>query len=93
MSEPTPADSAHPAPGPGERTARVVDALGKACPLPVIWLAKAVGEVQTGEEVVVLADDPGAKVDIPVWCRMRQQEYRGAEEHDGGWSFTVRKIK
>ena len=71
---------------------RLVDALGKACPLPVIWLAKAVAEISVGEDVVVLADDPGAKVDIPVWCRMRRQEYRGALERDQGWEFTVRKV-
>ena len=93
MSAPPPARSTD-AEGAGPREpARVVDALGRACPLPVIWLAKAVEEVDVGQDVVVLADDAGAKVDIPVWCRMRQQQLVGTEAHDGGWRFTVRRLK
>ncbi|HEY8339739.1 MAG TPA: sulfurtransferase TusA family protein [Egibacteraceae bacterium] len=69
----------------------VVDALGRACPLPVIDLAQAVEQAAVGDEIVVLADDPGAKVDIPVWCRMRRQEFLGMSEAERGWSFRVRK--
>ncbi|CAN5900699.1 MAG: sulfurtransferase TusA family protein [Euzebyales bacterium] len=69
----------------------VVDALGKACPVPVIDLAKAISGVAVGGCVVVLADDPGAKVDIPVWCRMKHHELV-AVDHDGErFSFRVRR--
>ncbi len=75
---------------------RLVDALGKACPVPVIDLAKAVADVEVGAEVLVLSDDPGAKVDIPVWCRMKRQELVRVDEHafdDGtaAWRFLVRR--
>jgi TusA-related sulfurtransferase len=70
---------------------RVVDALGKACPVPVIDLAKAIEEVPVGARVVVLADDPGAKVDIPVWCRMKRHELVAVEQAEQGWRFTVRR--
>jgi TusA-related sulfurtransferase len=71
----------------------VVDALGLACPVPVINLAKAITEVEVGTEVVVIADDPGAKVDIPVWCRMKRQELVAAhEEEPGRFRFRVRRI-
>lgn len=69
----------------------VVDSLGKACPIPVIDLAKAITDVEVGEDVVVLADDPGAKVDIPVWCRMKRHELVMVEEFDAGWRFRVRR--
>jgi TusA-related sulfurtransferase len=75
----------------GKAEAVVIDALGQACPLPVIRLARAVGDVAVGEEVLVLADDPGAKVDIPVWCRMKQQTLAGVEQRDAGWAFRVRR--
>ncbi|WP_030257288.1 cysteine desulfurase/sulfurtransferase TusA family protein [Streptomyces novaecaesareae] len=55
----------------------VIDALGKRCPLPVIELAKRIGEVPPGGTVVVLADDEAARLDIPAWCGMRGQEYVG----------------
>ncbi|MFE7633474.1 cysteine desulfurase/sulfurtransferase TusA family protein [Kitasatospora sp. NPDC057518] len=64
----------------------VIDALGKRCPLPVIELAKRIGEVPPGGTVVVLADDEAARLDIPAWCGMRGQEYAGeapAAEYGG----------
>lgn len=55
----------------------VLDALGKRCPLPVIELARRIGEVPVGGVVAVLADDPAARVDVPAWCRLRGQESLG----------------
>jgi TusA-related sulfurtransferase len=66
-----------------------VDALGKRCPVPVIELAKRIGEVEVGGIVAVLADDPAARVDIPVWCRMQGQEYAGTEDQ----AYYVRRVK
>jgi len=66
----------------------VIDALGKRCPLPVIELAKRIGEVPVGGTVAVLADDEAARLDIPAWCEMRGQEYLGAE----GDRYLVRRL-
>jgi TusA-related sulfurtransferase len=75
-------------------TVAVVDCLGLACPIPVVRLARAIGESEIGGEVVVLADDPGAKVDIPVWCRLKDQELIAREDRaEGGWSFRVRRLR
>lgn len=71
----------------------VVDSLGKACPIPVIDLAKAITDVAVGDEVLVLADDPGAKVDIPVWCRMKRHDLVAVEESPAGWRFLVRRAR
>jgi tRNA 2-thiouridine synthesizing protein A len=60
--------------------ALVLDCVGQRCPLPVITLARRIGEVAVGEVVRVLADDPAARLDIPAWCRMREQEFVGATE-------------
>jgi TusA-related sulfurtransferase len=70
----------------------VVDALGKACPIPVVELARVLPEVGIGQEVVVLADDPGVKADIPAWCRMKSQEFLGLEEAEVGWRLRVRRV-
>ena len=80
----------HPAAVPSSE-ARVVDSLGKHCPVPVIDLAQALPGVDVGGEIVVLADDPGAKVDIPVWCRMKGQQLLGVDERERGWAFRVRR--
>ena len=71
--------------------ARELDCLGKACPVPVIELAKAITTLEVGDVVVVAADDPGAKVDIPVWCRMKRHELLGVAEDGLVVRFSVRK--
>ena len=74
--------------------AAVVDCLGVACPIPVVRLAKAIGGAEVGQVVELLADDPGAKVDIPVWCRLKDQELLGREDRaEGGWTFRVRRAR
>jgi len=73
------------------QSTRELDCLGKACPVPVIELAKAMADLPIGDSIVVLSDDPGAKVDIPVWCRMKRQELVAVIEDGTTYRFTVRK--
>jgi tRNA 2-thiouridine synthesizing protein A len=75
----------------GEAT--VVDATGLSCPMPVIELAKAVREAEVGAMVHLLATDPAAKVDVPVWCRMQRQRLRSQSELDGVWRFEIQRVR
>lgn len=68
-----------------------VDATGLSCPLPVIELAKAIAGIEVGQDVRLLATDPAAKVDVPVWCRMQRHELRGQAQRDNVWIFEVRR--
>ncbi|MFH8900762.1 cysteine desulfurase/sulfurtransferase TusA family protein [Streptomyces coeruleorubidus] len=70
----------------------VVDSLGKRCPIPVIELAKVIGDVPVGGLVRVLADDEAARLDIPAWCEMRGHEYVGEEPADRGSMYVVRRV-
>ncbi|GFH35038.1 cysteine desulfurase/sulfurtransferase TusA family protein [Streptomyces pacificus] len=69
----------------------VVDALGTRCPVPVIELAKVIGDVPVGATVTVLSDDEAARLDIPAWCAMRGQEYVGRSPAPAGTAYTVRR--
>jgi cysteine desulfurase len=71
--------------------AAVVDTRGRRCPVPVIELAKLIGTVAVGEVVAVLADDEAARLDIPAWCAMRDQEYVGEQPQERGNAYLVRK--
>jgi tRNA 2-thiouridine synthesizing protein A len=51
-----------------------LDCLGLKCPLPVVQLARRIMEIEPGQVIEVLADDPAAAPDIAAWCRMRGQE-------------------
>ncbi len=75
----------------GEDTV-VVDALGRRCPIPVIELAKVIGDVPLGGTVRVLADDEAARLDIPAWCDMRNQQYLGEEPAPEGTAYLIRRI-
>ena len=69
-----------------------LDALGKKCPVPIIMLADRIREVQVGEIIEVLADDPAAKTDLPAWCALKSQEFVGVSDRSVGWSFLVRRV-
>jgi TusA-related sulfurtransferase len=64
------------------------------CPLPVIHLARRLGDVPIGGLVEVRADDPAARVDIPAWCRMRGQDYVGEQASAAGVpAYVVRRAR
>ncbi|UOB13438.1 cysteine desulfurase/sulfurtransferase TusA family protein [Streptomyces sp. HP-A2021] len=75
-----------------EEDVLVVDSLGKRCPIPVIELAKVIGDVPVGGLVRVLSDDEAARLDIPAWCEMRGQEYVGEEPADKGTAYLIRRV-
>jgi tRNA 2-thiouridine synthesizing protein A len=64
-----------------------IDCLGQRCPLPVIALAKRIGEVEVGQTVTVLADDPAAATDIPAWCRMTGHSFLADRP-----AYSVRRV-
>jgi cysteine desulfurase len=84
-------EAAAPEAGTGSPGELVLDALGKRCPLPVIELAKVIGEVPVGGTVTVLADDEAARLDIPAWCAMRDHEYLGERAAERGVAYLVRR--
>ncbi|MGC0377773.1 cysteine desulfurase/sulfurtransferase TusA family protein [Streptomyces sp. SAI-229] len=83
--------SADPVPTEEKDEVLVVDALGRRCPIPVIELAKVIGDVPVGGTIRVLADDEAARLDIPAWCEMRGQEYAGEEPAPRGTAYMVRR--
>ncbi|MEU3466190.1 aminotransferase class V-fold PLP-dependent enzyme [Streptomyces sp. NPDC006733] len=82
-----PQDSA----GSPDAPALTVDSLGRRCPIPVIELAKVIGDVPVGAVIAVLSDDEAARLDIPAWCQMRDQEYVGERAAERGTAYLVRR--
>lgn len=58
----------------------ILDARGQKCPLPVLRMEKRLAALAPGAELVVLATDPIAKVDIPLYCRQNGHAVTLAEE-------------
>ncbi len=62
----------------------VLDCRGQSCPLPIIRLANAIGDVPDGGVIAGAATDAAARADVPAWCRMRGHDYLGERAADEG---------
>lgn len=47
---------------------QTLDCKGLSCPMPMMKLAKAFKELNSGEVLEMLGTDPGTKSDLPKWC-------------------------
>ena len=54
--------------------ARVVDALGTWCPVPIHLIDRAARRAAPGDVIELLADDPLIEVDLPAWCHSSGNE-------------------
>lgn len=59
-----------------------LDTRGLRCPLPVLKAEKRLAEMAPGAVLAVLATDPVAKVDIPLYCL--QQGHQCVQSMEGG---------
>lgn len=65
-----------------------LDARGLKCPLPVIKAEKQLDRMRPGDTLLVIADDPIARVDIPLMCKKRGLDIDIARDGDA-LSFTI----
>lgn len=86
-------DPGRTSPGRDDDAPVVVDALGKACPMPVLDLAAAVKAATTGTTFHLLADDGAARVDVPIWCRMQRQRLDDVVDEHDHVRFVVTKVR
>jgi len=71
-----------------------LDCRKMACPMPVIELARHLADVEPGGVIAVVAHDPATRVDVPAWCRMKAQDYVGADTAaDGAPRYVVRRVR
>jgi len=54
-----------------------LDCLGLLCPVPVIKTGRAIRRVDVGDVLTVVADDPGAELDLQDWCSANRHEFLG----------------
>jgi tRNA 2-thiouridine synthesizing protein A len=70
----------------------IVDARGQSCPGPLVTLAKALKEADSGDLLELLATDPGSRSDIPSWAEISGNELLESSEADGEYRYLVRKV-
>ena len=75
-----------------QTVAETLDMTGYFCPEPVIRVNEAIGDVEVGEVLELLADDPSSKPDIQSWTKRTGHELISIEEDGGVFRFLVRRI-
>ena len=68
-----------------------LDTRGLQCPMPIVELAKKIKELKEGEVLELIADDPGAKEDVPAWCKRTGNELIEMSEEGGVLRFKIKK--
>lgn len=69
----------------------LVDARGHRCPVPTLRLRRALEAARDGARVVLLADDPMARIDVPHFVRSAGHVLVEAAENGPALRFTVEK--
>ena len=60
----------------------IIDCRGLRCPLPVLKMEKRLGQLKPGARVTVLATDPIARIDIPLFCTQHGHECEMSVDSD-----------
>ena len=69
----------------------VVDARGHHCPVPTLRLRRALEGAATGVVVLLHADDPMARIDVPHFVAQAGLEILDRTDAGGALSFLIRK--
>lgn len=67
----------------------VIDARGHRCPVPTLRLRRALEGVASGAVLVLLADDPMARIDVPHFAAARGCRVLSIEPEGSALRFTV----
>ena len=68
-----------------------LDARGLNCPLPILRTKKALGELQSGQVLRIVATDPGSVKDFAAFCKQTGNELLSTAEAGGEFTFFMKK--
>lgn len=66
-----------------------LDARRLLCPMPVIKVQNRVGELLAGDILEVVCTDPGARNDVPAWCRINGHKVITMEQGEDRLKITI----
>jgi tRNA 2-thiouridine synthesizing protein A len=74
-----------------EKTDVKLEAEGLRCPEPVMMVRKTIRNMQEGQTLLIVADDPSTTRDIPSFCRFMDHELLYAQTVNIPYQFVIRK--
>lgn len=69
-----------------------IDALGEACPIPLLKTQKKMAEVKPGDVLIVSIDHSCALKNVPEWARKEGHNVEVEEIEEGVWDIYIEKI-
>lgn len=68
-----------------------LDATGLNCPLPILRARKALGPLESGKILHIVATDPGALKDFEAFAKQTGHDLVDTREDEGRFHFFIRK--
>jgi len=68
-----------------------LDARGLNCPLPILRAKKALGEIQSGQVLRIVATDPGSVKDFAAFCKQTGNELLSQSDDNKELTFFLKK--
>lgn len=68
-----------------------LNALGLRCPEPVMMVRKTIRHMQSGEVLLIIADDPATTRDIPSFCQFMDHQLLKSQTETIPFQYWVRK--
>ena len=68
-----------------------LDCVGLFCPIPVFDTTEAIEDMDDGEILEVITDDPASVQDIPRWAKRRGHQLLRFEDAGDHYQFLIRK--
>ena len=68
-----------------------LDTIGLRCPEPVMLIRKKIREINSGELLLVTADDPSTSRDIPSFCRFMEHELVADQTKVKPYQYLIQK--
>lgn len=76
---------------PFESADQELDTLGLRCPEPVMLIRGKIRTMKAGEKLLVIADDPATKRDIPSFCRFMDHALLAAQTDQTPFHYLIQK--
>ena len=70
-----------------------IDCVGMFCPVPVFNTSEAINNVEIGEILEVLSDDPASTNDIPRWAKRTGHKLLKFEDLGDHYRFLIERAK
>lgn len=68
-----------------------LDARGLNCPLPILRAKKALGELQSGQVLRIIATDPGSVKDFQAFAKQTGNELLSQAENNKEFEFFLKR--